>query len=172
MSVRHRFVVWFTASYFAALAVLPSSLSAGELIKSVFKGPSVTTKEPCVERLAQEIDWLERHIDQYGSVVAKQPDVWGQARLTKHRDELEKQLFAQLNQFHVYLNGTLNRADQAFLANAFSLSASLNGAPPPTPVQSTTMTGTPSQTIIQKFEAGHFATHADGDIGLEPVVAL
>ncbi|MBL9084528.1 MAG: hypothetical protein JNK76_22185, partial [Planctomycetales bacterium] len=46
------------------------------------------------------------------------------------------------------------------------------GAPPPTPVQSTTMTGTPSQTIIQKFEAGHFATHADGDIGLEPVVAL
>lgn len=172
MSVRHRFVAWFTASYFAALAVLPSSLSAGELIKSVFKGPSVTTKEPCVERLAQEIDWLERHIDQYGSVVAKQPDVWGQARLTKHRDELEKQLFAQLNQFHVYLNGTLNRADQAFLANAFSLSASLNGAPPPTPVQSTTMTGTPSQTIIQKFEAGHFATHADGDIGLEPVVAL
>jgi hypothetical protein len=173
VSVRHRFVAWFTVSYFAALAVLPSSLSAGELIKSVFKGPSVTTKEPCVERLAQEIDWLERHIDQYGSVVAKQPDVWGQARLTKHRDELEKQLFAQLNQFHVYLNGTLNRADQAFLANAFSLSASLTGAAPPPPVEAKTMVGnTPSGPIIQQFNSGHFLTQGDGEIALEPVVAL
>ena len=33
-----------------------------------------------VERLAEEIDWLEKHVDAYGSVVAKHPDVWGQAR--------------------------------------------------------------------------------------------
>ena len=173
MRAQHRIVTWITASYFATLGLLPASLNAGDFIKSVFKGPEVTTKEPCVERLAQEIDWLERHIEQYGSVVAKQPDVWGQARLTKHRDELEKKLFEQLNQFQVYLNGTLNRADQAFLANAFSLSASLTGEAPPQPVQATTLVGgTPSTPIIQKFEAGHFLTQNSGGIALEPEIAL
>ena len=173
MRAQHRIITWLTASYFATLGLLPASLNAGDFIKSVFKGPEVTTKEPCVERLAQEIDWLERHIDQYGTVVAKQPDVWGQARLTKHRDELEKQLFEQLNQFHVYLNGTLNRADQAFLANAFSLSASLSGQQPAQPVQSQTLVGaTPTGPIIQKFEAGHFLTQGNGTIALEPEIAL
>ena len=189
MRARHRIITWLTASYFATLGLLPASLNAGDFIKSVFKGPEVTTKEPCVERLAQEIDWLERHVEQYGSVVAKQPDVWGQARLTKHRDELEKQLFEQLNQFHVYLNGTLSRSDQAFLANAFALSASISGSQPAQPVSSQTVTTStptppdlpapgdlvdtkPNFQSIQKFETGHFNTQNNGQIALEPEIAL
>ena len=46
-------------------------------------------EKPTVKALAHDLDALERHIDKYGSVVTKQPDVWGQARLTKHRQEFE-----------------------------------------------------------------------------------
>src|SRR5947209_3970626 len=42
-------------------------------------------KDPTVMNLARDLDHLERHVDWFGSVVAKVPDVWGQARLTQHR---------------------------------------------------------------------------------------
>ena len=32
-----------------------------------------------IECLAENIDWLEHYIDTYGSVVAKQPDIWGRS---------------------------------------------------------------------------------------------
>lgn len=55
--------------------------------------------DSAMEYLAENIDWLEHHIDTYGSVVAKQPDIWGEARLTKHRDEYERMMFGELNAF-------------------------------------------------------------------------
>src|ERR1700685_3089968 len=45
---------------------------------------------PMAQHLAAELDSLEREIDRYGSVVAQQPSVWGQSRLSKYRDEFEQ----------------------------------------------------------------------------------
>lgn len=105
-------------------AAASPAVNAKDLIQTVFK----IRKPRCchdvtVERLAMEIDWLEKHIDNYGSIVAKQPDIWGQARLTRHRQEVESQLFCKLNQFHLFINGTISRSDQTFVMDAFALSS-------------------------------------------------
>lgn len=83
-------------------------------------GPGQTVP---VQRLAHEIDVLERHIETFGSIVPKRADVWGQARLTLHRQEFEREMLNELTQFNESLQGYISRRDQAFLANAFSLQA-------------------------------------------------
>ncbi|MGD9719710.1 MAG: hypothetical protein AB7O59_00655 [Pirellulales bacterium] len=92
----------------------------------------VTQQDCSVETLAKEIDYLEHHIDTYGSVVPKQPDVWGQARLTKHRQEVERVLYKELEEFKATLQGVTRRSDQAFLGMALALGAAVGdsgGAP-------------------------------------------
>ncbi len=84
-------------------------------------------KNPSVESVASQIDWLEHHIDTYGTVVAKQPDVWGESRLTKYRREIEEQLKDQVNKFSSTLQGSLRRSDQSALALAMTLSAATEG---------------------------------------------
>jgi hypothetical protein len=79
--------------------------------------------------LARAIELLERQIEVNGSIVVKQPDVWGQARLTKYRDEYERQMAAELDKFVFVLNGSVAGADQAYLADAFALSAAASPAP-------------------------------------------
>jgi hypothetical protein len=92
-------------------------------------------KDPSVMTLAHDLDELEEHIDKYGSVVAKQPDVWGQARLQMHREQVEKILADRLDKFQETLQGSLSRSDQAYLADALALSAAVSsgtaGAAPP-----------------------------------------
>lgn len=83
-------------------------------------------KDNNIERLAKEIGWLESYIDQYGSIVAKSPDVWGEARLTKHRFEYEKLLANELGKFQERINGAVSQQDLSFLATAISLSAALD----------------------------------------------
>ncbi|MEQ1829162.1 MAG: hypothetical protein ABL921_24580 [Pirellula sp.] len=80
-----------------------------------------TGQDTNIEKLANEIDWLEHHIDKYGSVVAKHPDIWGQSRLMRHRYEYEKEMEAQIQRFEVRMNGALRRSDQAFLGMALAL---------------------------------------------------
>jgi hypothetical protein len=87
--------------------------------------------------LADDLDRIEMHIEKYGSIVPKAPDVWGQARLTKHREEFEQYMSAELGNFQVLVNGALTRADSAFAAQAVALGASAGRpragilAPPP-----------------------------------------
>src|SRR5262245_48964383 len=92
-------------------------------------------EQPTVRALAHDLDELEEHIEKFGSVVAKQPDVWGQARLTKYREEFEKIMGAEKDNFNDTLQGSLYRSDQAYFADAFALSAAasgqLAGAAPP-----------------------------------------
>ena len=78
-----------------------------------------------VEELARCIDHLEKQIEEYGSVVAKNPDVWGEERLTLHRFEYEQQLRAELTNFHGTINAQISRSDQAFLASALAVSSAL-----------------------------------------------
>lgn len=86
-----------------------------------------TGKDHSVEQLAKEIDYLEHHIDTFGTVVAKHPDVWGQARLTKHRQEYERKMQAQIDYFYVALQGAVRRSDQAYLGMALALNSAAGG---------------------------------------------
>lgn len=84
-------------------------------------------KKPSVMALAADLDHLEKHIDRYGSAVAMQPSVWGQARMTRHREEVERELEKDLDDFQKTLQGSLSRTDQAYFANATALSAAVSG---------------------------------------------
>lgn len=84
---------------------------------------------PTAEAVAVQIEQLEKHINCYGTIVAKQPDVWGQARMMKHRQDFEKTIAQRLDSFEATVQGSLSRSDQAFLASAMSLSAAVSGAP-------------------------------------------
>ena len=74
-----------------------------------------------VERIADRIDDLEEDLERYGSVVAKQPDVWGEARLTKYRVEYEQQMAKRAGGFRDTLNASLSRSDQLYLSAALAL---------------------------------------------------
>jgi hypothetical protein len=88
---------------------------------------------PTVRALAEDVDSLEKHIERHGSVVAQQPSVWGQARLTRNREEFEQQLGGELAKFQATLQASLSRSDQAYAADATALSftaqAAASGAP-------------------------------------------
>lgn len=152
---------------------------------------------PTVETLAREIDWLERHVDHYGTIVAKHPDIWGESRLTKHRAEFERMMYEQLNQFRATINATQFRSDQAYLQSALAISAAAGGQMPPAGQTSTTQQATTqvdvlndisklegmlpdqgkivlNQSKLEKVEQTHFAgLNKDGQgIALEPVVLI
>jgi hypothetical protein len=110
---------------------------AREPVAALKRTPPVAPRDTSMERLAREIDWLEHHVDLYGTVTAKQPDVWGQARLTMFRDEYEAQMAQQLDNFDLRLNASLRRSDQAFLSMAFALQAA-SGSRGGQPLQPTT----------------------------------
>ncbi len=112
---------------------------------AIHHGKPASAADPAVERLAAEIDWLEHHLDRYGTIVAKQPNVWGEARLTQHRDEFERVMAPELQKFEATLNGALRRSDQSYLSMALALQAAANpqGTTPataiPTPDTTTTV---------------------------------
>jgi hypothetical protein len=86
--------------------------------------------DPSLMALGHDLDHLERHIDWYGSVVARGPDVWGQARLTEHRQQFEEEMFKDFDDFELNLQGSLARSDQAFFAHATALSFAAQPKPP------------------------------------------
>ncbi len=110
---------------------LATHAAAGELgrvfrglaapLKAAHRQPPPPGVDPCIEDLAARIAWLESHIDAYGSIVAKQPDVWGQSRLTRHRVEYEEQMRRQLGMFSERTSGSIRRSDQAFLGMALAV---------------------------------------------------
>ncbi|MEM9825139.1 MAG: hypothetical protein AAF958_01050, partial [Planctomycetota bacterium] len=82
-----------------------------------------TSQDACIEELAANIDWLEHNIDRYGSIVAKEPDVWGEARLTKYRGEVEAELAKQVGNFRATLNGASAVRDLALLAASLQMAS-------------------------------------------------
>lgn len=89
-----------------------------------------TSEDHAVETLAANIDWLEHQIDYWGTVVAKSPDVWGEARLTKYRREIEKQLGEQVKGFDPdRISGASFVRDQALLAAAVGVGSGVDTAP-------------------------------------------
>ncbi|MCA9065515.1 MAG: hypothetical protein KDA96_20750, partial [Planctomycetaceae bacterium] len=102
-----------------------------------------------VERLANSIDRLEKQLDQYGTIVTKAPDVWGQARLTKYRHEYEQILSAEATTFRPTINATISRSDQAFVTNALALQAAISGRPAVIPGPLATTTSTTQTPVLQ-----------------------
>lgn len=117
-------------------ALAPPAGLAGEplgrlkrfFVEATYHGTQPETgQDGAMECLAENIDWLEHHIDTYGSVVAKQPDIWGEARLTKHRDEYERMMFTELGEFGPTINASFAQSDSSFLSQALALSAAATG---------------------------------------------
>lgn len=117
-----------------------------------------------VERLAAEIDWLSHHVEAYGSVVAKQPDVWGQSRLMRHRNEYEAQMQKQLGHFADRSQAAIRRSDQAFLSMALALEAATDRRRP----ADVSATGKPHEFV----PADATYDFGGGPLALEPTIHL
>jgi hypothetical protein len=89
--------------------------------KPVHQEPPPPPCDDPLERLSRQIAWLDHHLRTHGSIVAKEPDVWGQRRLMRHRVETERHLERQLDQFSERTSASLRRSDQAYLALAMAL---------------------------------------------------
>ncbi len=87
-------------------------------------------QHPTVHALASDLDRLEKHIECYGSVTAKVPDIWGQARLTQYREDFERTMKDNLTKFDANLQGNVARSDQSYLAAALSLGLAAQPSPP------------------------------------------
>jgi hypothetical protein len=110
-----------------------------------------SNSEASLEAIAHDLDHIEKHIDLYGSITTKHPDIWGSARLTKYQQEVEG-IFAKeadatnvTNQVTTF-QGARARTDQAFLASAVAMNLALSGqqaallSPDPVTVQTGTST--------------------------------
>jgi hypothetical protein len=79
-----------------------------------------------MEQVARSIDSIEEKVLDDGTVVVKQPDVYGQSRMTLYRKNFETQLYNAIGQFNFVLSARVVRTDQAafqsqtFLSNALS----------------------------------------------------
>src|SRR5262249_46657092 len=91
----------------ATASCLPMDVVPEGACEDGCKAKAKVCEKPSVMALARDLDALEAHLERYGSVVVKQPDVWGQARLTKHREEFEKEMEKQLGAFQETLQGSL-----------------------------------------------------------------
>ena len=192
------------AAILLASSTVAPTTTAGELggilhslttpVRALHRKKPTACKDDVVDRLADEIDWLQAHINAYGSIVAKHPDVWGQNRLTRARYEYEEQMRAKIGGFQELSNASLRRSDQAFLGLALSLSDA------PTPAGRGTSTtrpadvtasvtnlisnpvggGTPAETVIARtppFAAtaqpfADFGLANSNAVSLEPTIHL
>jgi hypothetical protein len=109
--------------------------------------PPATNQDRTLEELAKNVDWLEHHINQWGSVSSKAPDVWGEARLTQYRREAEEILAPLRNGFDPNrIAGAQQVSDSALLSVALALQnqTASGGVPAPAiTVNSIANTGTP-----------------------------
>lgn len=91
--------------------------------KAVHRQPPPGGGATPIDDVADQIDWLAHHLDAHGSIVAKEPDVWGQNRLMRHRYEYEEQMRRQLGMFSERTSAALRRSDQSYLGLALALQA-------------------------------------------------
>lgn len=114
-----------------AATILPGLATAqSPFLEKVFKPlkrnghPPATRSDPAVEELAKNLDWLEHQLEQWGSVVPKTPDIWGDARLTKYRREVEEQLQKQVSTFAFgQISGVQETRDIASLESDLKIGA-------------------------------------------------
>ena len=111
--------------------------------------PPATNQDKALEELAKNVDWLEHHINQWGSVSSKAPDVWGEARLTQYRREIEEVLEPLRKGFDpTRLAGAQQVSDSALLAVALAMQNQTptgGVAPPAITLNSIATSGNPTE---------------------------
>lgn len=198
MRKHKKILVWSLLLIFSYTSIFPAYAWAGDIykpfrllvqpFKAKHREEPATCKVPAIEQLANQIDWLEHYIDDYGTIVAKHPDVWGESRLTRHRDDYERIMSDELGKFKSTMNAALRRSDQSFLGMAMALQGAtgyqrglFNGRKPTeTPKADATsvlnLVNDPNITRGELFvsptaEASTFK-FKDGTISLEPTIHL
>lgn len=137
---RGRSLVRFDGKLFLTLSVMLASSMHAEavppmldrLLRPLHRRGSEPESCPDagIETLARNVDWLENEVQHWGSIVPKTPDIWGEARLTKYRREVEQQLAAEISGFdRDRISGSQTVTDTAFLAAALSLDSQPNLPP-------------------------------------------
>lgn len=81
-----------------------------------------------LEQVAREIDCIEDKILDDGTVVIKQPDVYGQARMTLYRKNFETMMYGAIGNFNAVISARIFRSDQAALSSQTNLAAGLGAA--------------------------------------------
>jgi len=132
-----------------------------------------------IERVADELDYLEHQIETYGSIVPKQPDIWGEARLTQQRRQYEVELAKRFDEarFDQGMQASIRRADLSFLAASFAIGAAAgdgSGVAATPPVTAPDLTGqglsafnaTPSDRLLST------RTTAAPTLSVEPAVEI
>ena len=160
-----------------ALAVCAAPARAGDLrplarglaapFRALAREQPPTRVDCDVERLAARIDWLAHQLAADGSIVAKEPDVWGQSRLMRHRAEYEEQMRRQLGAFTERSSAAIRRSDQAFLGMALAIQAAAGRRPAAGEVALPEATG--SASVINSIQ-GLLPTTNEGAGRSEPVV--
>ncbi|MEM6692522.1 MAG: hypothetical protein AAF664_24040, partial [Planctomycetota bacterium] len=133
---RHRrSVIALLLAWFTSLSLMPPVSQAGDPIRWARRVvswplrrpvPPEMPDDPAIDELARNLDWVEQELGRWGTVSAKGPDIWGEARLTKYRREIEEQLAAELGSFDkTSLQGAQVISDQAMMAAAVALRGSV-----------------------------------------------
>ena len=94
------------------VTVCPRSLIGGDWL---FRMQAKSDVPNTMEQVARSIDSIEDKVLDDGTVVIKQPDVYGQSRMTLYRKNFETQLYRAINQFNFVLSARVVRTDQAAL---------------------------------------------------------
>lgn len=129
-SMRYHFLACVHLIAFALLLSSCQNCPPGTLCTGVCtEDDARVCRKPTIRALASDIDSLERQIECFGSVSIQHPTVWGQARLTAHRQDYESQMAQELPNFASTLNASLSRSDQAYAATAIALSMTPGSAP-------------------------------------------
>ena len=100
--------------------------------------------ERTMRSIGADLDSLEHHIECYGSATAKTPDVWGQARLTRYREEFEREMASEVDAFRLNLQGSNRRTDQSFAAYSMSLAAAIQDPVPAAKPSGSTSSSAPA----------------------------
>jgi hypothetical protein len=111
-----------------ALSLAPQTACA-QLFHRAKARPDPEEMPPTLAQVAAMVDDLDRTLFALGMIDVKSPDVWGQNRMTRHRDEFERTMYKQLNGFQEILQAAQRKADLAVLTSATALSFSPPGAP-------------------------------------------
>src|SRR3954471_18973767 len=84
------------------------------------QGPPCTMAE-----LGAAIDAVEREIRASGTIVIKQPDVWGQDRRTAFRRDFDLRIRSDLDRFQPVVSAQVGRFDAAGVAGEASIGGTL-----------------------------------------------
>lgn len=114
------------ACVFGAAAVITAALASAHGADWPFRRKADPESQNTLVQIARSIDDVEDKILDVGTVGIKQPDVWGQARMTQYRRDFETWMKpSNGNDFAAVLSARIARLDGASLQSQTTLGGSL-----------------------------------------------